>query len=265
VDDVEFSMPENIINERFSNRWFVIYYLPHYKFILDYKILTEEETRKKLQMLKYDLCYCTDEGRLVNKKVGLTMDKSKWKYPALIRQEKDGDFGVYFPTLFSGVGWHYPLSRGNTKEKAIEKAKKDLAYTIAGIIYDNDVVPEPVMIPTEQLSEDMEIIEIETCYEDYKKEIEEHLLGRHWHIDYWDEEFGVISTFGFRNEQGTWNIYFSEHTSDDKAKFLDKHYKRTSNSSNEWLLFTVKSRSEAEEKVYNFIENVLLPIRRVNK
>jgi hypothetical protein len=44
-------MPENI-NERFSDRWFVVRYLPHSKFILDYKILTEEETRKKLQMLK---------------------------------------------------------------------------------------------------------------------------------------------------------------------------------------------------------------------
>jgi hypothetical protein len=51
VDGVEFYMPENI-NERFSDRWFVVRYLPHSKFILDYKILTEEETRKKLQMLK---------------------------------------------------------------------------------------------------------------------------------------------------------------------------------------------------------------------
>lgn len=99
------------------------------------------------------------------------MDKSKWKYPAFIRQEKGGEFGVYFPTLFSDVGWDYPLSRGNTKDKAIEKAKKELAYTIAGIIYDNDVAPNPVTISTEHLSEDLEVIEIETYCEDYKKEI----------------------------------------------------------------------------------------------
>lgn len=173
------------------------------------------------------------------------MGTTKWKYPAFIQRENDGDFGVYFPTLFRNYGWDFPLSRGSTKDKAIKKAKKDLAYTIAGIIYDNDVVPVPVNIPNDQLCEDMEVIEIETCYEDYKKEIDEHLFGRHWHIDYWDEEHGSISTIGFRNELGTWDIYFSEHISDEEAKILDQHCKRT----------------EGEEKVYNFIENVLLPIR----
>jgi predicted RNase H-like HicB family nuclease len=189
------------------------------------------------------------------------MDPSKWKYPAFIRREKDGDFGVYFPTLFSDVGWEYPLSRGNTKNKAIKEAKKDLAFTIAGIIYDNDIVPEPVTIPKEQLTDEMEVIEIETCFEDYKHEIEENFRLRHWHIDYWDKEYGSISTIGFQNELGTWSIYFSEETSIEEENVLDKHYKRTSNSPNEWLLFTVNSRSEAEQKVYDFIENVLLPIR----
>jgi predicted RNase H-like HicB family nuclease len=189
------------------------------------------------------------------------MGATKWKYPAFIRHEKDGDFAVYFPTLFNDVGWEYPLSKGRTKDKAIEEAKKDLAYTIAGIIYDNDEVPQPVIIPNDQLNENMEVIEIETCYEDYKKEIEEHLRFRHWHIDYWDEEHGSISTIGFQNELGTWDIYFSNHISGEEAKILDLHYKRTSISPAEWLLFTVQSRSEGEVKVYNFIENVLLPIR----
>lgn len=189
------------------------------------------------------------------------MGINKWKYPAFIRREKNGDFGVYLPTLFSDVGWEYPLSRGNTKDKAIEEAKRDLAFTIAGIIYDKDVVPEPIIIPKEQLSDDMEVIEIETCYEDYKNEIEENLRLRHWHIDYWDEENGSISTIGFQNDRGSWDIYFSEETSVIEEEILDQLYKRTSDSSKEWLLFTVNSRSEAEEKVYHFIENVLLPIR----
>jgi hypothetical protein len=51
VDDVTFSMPDDI-KEEYSHRWFVIRYLPYSKFILDYEILTREETRKKLQMLK---------------------------------------------------------------------------------------------------------------------------------------------------------------------------------------------------------------------
>lgn len=84
------------------------------------------------------------------------------------------------------MGWEYPLSTGTSKDKAIQEAKKQLAYVIAGIIFDNDPVPEPISIVRDHLTEDMEFIGIETCYEDYQKEIEEHLQGRHWHIDYWD-------------------------------------------------------------------------------
>jgi hypothetical protein len=47
VDDVKFFMPENIKKES-SDRWFVIHYLPHSKFIIDYKILTEADTRTEL-------------------------------------------------------------------------------------------------------------------------------------------------------------------------------------------------------------------------
>lgn len=43
VDDIKFSMPEEIKTGS-SNKWFVIKYLPHSKFILEYKILTVEET-----------------------------------------------------------------------------------------------------------------------------------------------------------------------------------------------------------------------------
>ena len=43
VDDVNFSMPEKIKGES-SERWFVIHYLPHSKFIIDYKILTKADT-----------------------------------------------------------------------------------------------------------------------------------------------------------------------------------------------------------------------------
>jgi hypothetical protein len=50
VNDVKFSMPSDI-KEEYSHRWFVIRYLPHSKFILDYEILTREETRKKLEVL----------------------------------------------------------------------------------------------------------------------------------------------------------------------------------------------------------------------
>lgn len=51
VDDVKFSMPENIKEESFKG-WFVIRYLPHSKFIIHYKILTKAETRTERQTLK---------------------------------------------------------------------------------------------------------------------------------------------------------------------------------------------------------------------
>jgi hypothetical protein len=49
--------------------------------------------------------------------------------------------------------------------------------------------------------------------------------------------------------------------SDKEETYLEQHFKRTSNSPKEWLLFTVETRSEGEEKVYNFIENILIPMR----
>lgn len=49
VNDVKFTMPEEI-EEDFKRR-FVIRYLPLSKFIIDYKILTNEETQTKLQTL----------------------------------------------------------------------------------------------------------------------------------------------------------------------------------------------------------------------
>ena len=156
------------------------------------------------------------------------MGTTKWKYPAFIRRGEDGDFGVYFPTLLGEVGWEYPLSTGTSKDKAIQEAKKKLAYVIASIIFDNDPVPDPVRIPHDHLSGNMELIEIEAR---------------------------------FQNEFGTWNIYFDEPASDEETRFLDLNYKRIENFPNGWLLFTVNSKSEGEQKVHHFIENVLLPMR----
>jgi predicted RNase H-like HicB family nuclease len=127
----------------------------------------------------------------------------KWKYPAFIYREEEGEFGVYFPTLFGEDGWDYPLGSGITKSKAIKEAKKELAYTIAGLIYDKDPVPEPGVILKEQLSTGMELIEIETCFDDYKDEIEENFRTRHWHIDYWTKcmEYAPLA-FKMKKEHG---------------------------------------------------------------
>ena len=160
----------------------------------------------------------------------------KLTYPAFIQQDEEGIFCVYFPTLFFESGWEYPLTRGETKYKAIQNAKKDLAYTLAGILYDNEELPEPLSLNSNDLSKEMELVEIETSLELYAEEIKEHLKGRHWHIDYYnDDDIPIFGAIGFKNEKDMWDIYFEDS-----------------------LLFTVKLHSEAEEKFNQYAENVLL-------
>ncbi|WP_144555951.1 hypothetical protein [Bacillus sp. X1(2014)] len=52
VREIPFSMQKDSIKEEYSDRWFYIRYFPHSKFILDFKIFSKEETRKKLQAFK---------------------------------------------------------------------------------------------------------------------------------------------------------------------------------------------------------------------
>lgn len=48
IRDVELKLPTSVPNS-VSDRWFVIQYLPNSKFIMDYKILTKQETLEKLK------------------------------------------------------------------------------------------------------------------------------------------------------------------------------------------------------------------------
>jgi predicted RNase H-like HicB family nuclease len=168
----------------------------------------------------------------------------KLAYPAFIQQEEEGIFCVYFPTLFPESGCEFPLSRGKTKRLAIKNAEMDLAYTLAGILYDNEELPEPVPIPSNMLSQGMELIDVETSFDTYPEEIQEHLKGRHWHIGYYAQEMDeYIEAIGFKNDQGMWDIFY-EYDSEEHPE--------------DTLLFTVKSHSEAEERFKQFVEDVIL-------
>lgn len=112
----------------------------------------------------------------------------KFVYPAIVKQEVEGGFGVYFPTLFPNHGWEISISNGNTKYEAIKEAKKKLAFTLAGILDDNESLPKPIPIQSESISKGMELIEVETSFHPYYDEIKQHLKGRHWHITYYIEE-----------------------------------------------------------------------------
>jgi predicted RNase H-like HicB family nuclease len=179
------------------------------------------------------------------------INKNKFVYPAFIQVDDEGMYGVYFPTLFPEAGWDYPLSRGETKRIAINNAKEDLACSLAGILYDNEELPEPIPIESNQLTEGMELIDIETSFEPYAVEIQEHLKGRHWHIGYYIQENDqYIEAIGFKNDQGMWDIYYED---EDEENLLNKNPRDSDRP-----LFTVKSHTEAEEKFKEYVETVFL-------
>lgn len=126
-------------------------------------------------------------------------------YPAFIKQNEEG-FGVHFPTLFPEQDWKFYRSLGQTKDEAILNAKKDLAYFLAGVLYDNEELPGQVNIPSDLVTVEMELVWISTSYSDYAKEIEEHLLGRHWHIDFNRDEESEYKAVAYKNKQGHWEV-----------------------------------------------------------
>ncbi|KAB7672043.1 type II toxin-antitoxin system HicB family antitoxin [Bacillus sp. B1-b2] len=170
---------------------------------------------------------------------------NKYVFPAFL-QKGEGVFGVYFPTLFPEHGWEFPLSQGRTKSSAINAAQRELAYCLAGFLYDNEEIPSPIPIQKEQLSKGMEIIEVETSFEPYAEQIKEHLRGRHWHISYYDDKTNTsIEAIGFKNKQGMWDIYYI----DDQEE---------AENDEQQLLFTVKHYKEAEEKFFHFVETKIV-------
>lgn len=181
------------------------------------------------------------------------INSNKFVYPAFIQQEEEGMFCVYFPTLFPEHGWDYPLSRGTSKRIALKNAQKDLAYSLAGILYDNEELPEPIPIHGNNLSQGMELIEVETSFEPYADEIKEHVKGRHWHINYYVEDTDdFIEAIGFKNDQGMWDIFYEDYLEEEEHP--DDH-----------LLFTVKFRTEAEEKFNQFVEEIILKQKKDKK
>ena len=173
-------------------------------------------------------------------------NSEKIVYPAFIKQEDEGMFCVYFPTLFPESGWEYPLSRGKTKRIVIKNVERDLAFCLAGILYDNENLPEPISIENNCISKGMELINVETSFEPYAEEIQEHLKGRHWHIGYYVEENDeYIEAIGFKNDRGMWDIFYEDNTEEEETPYDN-------------ILFTVKLYSEAEEKFKQFVEDVIL-------
>ena len=191
-------------------------------------------------------------------------------YQACIKQHDEGDFGIYFPNLFSKDGWgeddwDYPLAQGTTRLEAIKEAQKQLALYLAGVVADNEDLPLPTPIHSITLLDGMEIINIEIPSSLDTEEIKEHLKGRHWHISYYleDNEDEIIEAIGYKNDEGEWDIYFDDYSEEEEKLFFDSSYEK------DWagniLLFTVHLRLEAQKKFDHFVENVILKLRTTDE
>lgn len=64
-------------------------------------------------------------------------DMKMGTYIALLRKEKDSDFGVDFPD-FPGC-----ITAGKTLEEAHKRASEALKFHIKGMLEDGDIIPEP--------------------------------------------------------------------------------------------------------------------------
>ncbi|MFF2876183.1 type II toxin-antitoxin system HicB family antitoxin [Gottfriedia sp. NPDC057991] len=186
----------------------------------------------------------------------------KFVYPAIIKQEVDGDFGVYFPTLFPKNGWEISLSNGRTKSEAIKEAKKELAFSLAGILDDNETLPKPIPIQIKSISNGMELIEVETSFQPYYDNIKQQLFGRHWHITFFIEEHEEeIEAIAYKNNQGLWDILFEDYSKFEEELYFDSSYKKLPEHPKGIILFSAKLRTEAQEKFNQFVQNVILKYR----
>ncbi|MFJ5566188.1 type II toxin-antitoxin system HicB family antitoxin [Lysinibacillus xylanilyticus] len=187
-------------------------------------------------------------------------------YPAFIQQNDEETYGVYFPTLFPEGGWDFPSCWGETKLIAIKNAEKDLAYSLAGILYDNEELPKPIPIQRNKLSQGMELIDVKTSFEPYAEEIQEHLKNRHWHIYYYAEEYEEeIEAIGYKNDQGKWDIQFGDYSEKEEILFFDSLHRRNPEWPFNIILFSVHTRSEAQEKFNQFVEKVVIKHRTPNE
>ena len=186
----------------------------------------------------------------------------KFIYPAIMKQEVGGDFGVYFPTFFPKHGWEIPLSNGKTKFEAIKEAKKELAFSLAGILDDNESIPKPIPIQIESISNGMELIEVETSFQPYDDEIKQHLIGRHWHMTFFIEEHEEeIEAIAYKNNHGLWDILFEDYSKAEEKLFFNSSYKKLSEHPKSIILFSAKLRAEAQVKFNQFVQNVILKYR----
>ncbi|MGE7926068.1 type II toxin-antitoxin system HicB family antitoxin [Viridibacillus arvi] len=171
-------------------------------------------------------------------------------YPAFIKKEEE-IFGIHFPTLLPDYGWEDYLVSGPSKKEAIQNAKKALAYLLAGALYDNEDLPNQAPIPTNLVTEEMELVFIKTSYSNYAREIEEHLPGRHWHISFnrdWGSDFQAVA---YKNTQGFWDVKVDGdlpiELEQEKLLQLCPTYP---------VICTVRRRVEAEEAFDSFILRV---------
>lgn len=170
-------------------------------------------------------------------------------YPAFIEREA-GEYGVYFPTLCPKTGWKYPVSTGSSKQEAVKQAKKQLAYLLAAILYDNEELPTNSPIPADRVTKHMELISLKPTYTPYAEEIEEHLIWRHWHIDFNRDSRSKYKAVAYKNEDGLWDV------KDDGIPIEGKRKKILQICPTFPLICRVQRRAEAEAAFDQFVRKL---------
>lgn len=170
-------------------------------------------------------------------------------YPAFIEREV-GEYGVYFPTLHPKTGWKYPVSTSPSKQEAIKQAKKQLAYLLAATLYDNEDLPTNSPIPADRVTKHMELISLKPTYTPYAEEFKEHLLGRHWHIDFNRDCRSKYKAVAYKNEDGLWDV------KEDGIPFKGKMEKLLQICPTFPLICRVKRRAEAEVAFDQFVRKL---------
>lgn len=78
----------------------------------------------------------------------------------------------------------------------------------------------------------------------------------HWHLGYYEGKY-CIEAIGFRNEEGTWDVFFNHLDDEDVQKLFGSAYELDNDFG--VLIFKTKDYEEAQIKFSIWVETILVP------
>ncbi len=187
----------------------------------------------------------------------LSVSANTYTYPAVFEDTGKGVVNVYFPGFFPQYPDMPPVTHGATVQAALAKAKEYLALFLAGKEEDNEALPVPQPAGKLRCKRNQTVVLVEVCMPEYRELIEQDMVGRHWHIGYYEHGHD-IEAVGYKNEEGDWDIYLDCVGAKYDDLFSSDH-PRNDYYGGVPLLFKARIYDEAAEKFKGWVENVFLP------